>query len=231
MSFGSNTRPEGIVDKNGVATTRNKRVDVNGADGRSATAPAPKVEVAGYEAMRDTISDLFAKANQHKFKNFGETTDGPVSSYTLKPNIVMHDQIMVALIGEDPTRGRNTDTKYTGGKSKSAIYNERISVSGVNKVLDELIEDGELVKVKDPTYNETKNGTADKNAPFVSFPYRAKSGYILKDDLDDAKVAIRDNQNAAKIAKLRNQASVTIAERHADEVEEELKRLREEAGI
>jgi polyhydroxyalkanoate synthesis regulator phasin len=223
-----NTRPEPIVDKNGVSTIRHKKLDTASSNSRSASAPAPttsKINGVGYEEVRDVISDLSAKSNESR-NNSLANPDVALSYHNTRIRVIPKEDIYVALIGENPTVGRNTDTQY-GGKSRTAVFNERISTSSVNKVIDQMIEDGELVKVKENTYRDK----SDKNNAYVTFPYRSKSGYVLAEELEEAKELVNELKNSQAVEKLTQEARMTVAAKHEDEVQAEVARLRAEAGI
>jgi len=216
----NNTAPTPITDKNGKQTTVHKKTASGSGSSRSIPSVSSGKRLAEYDEVKDVVTDLI---------NESEALHSN-SSYNFKPQIVSVEKIIVRLIGHDPTIGVNTDTTY-GGRGKNAVYGDHISVGSVTKILDQLVEDGELVKVKEPTYDEKRLGGGDKNVEYVSFPYRNKVGYITADVLADSKVKVTEEKNAKKVAKLRQTAAETVAARHADEVEEELARLREQAGI
>jgi len=214
----NNTRPEPIIDKNGKATTVHKKTD-SVTNARTIPSVKSSKRVVEYDEVKDIVADIFNKDNI-SYMDRGYA-----------PRVVTADSLVIALIGHDPTRGKNTDPKYTDGRTKAAWYGDHISVGAVNKVLAELVEDGVLTKVKENNYFDQERGTMDDNAKFVTFPYRAKSGYLPTERLEEFKAKVSEKENEKAIQKLRDSATATVAARHQDEVEEELKRLRVEAGI
>lgn len=214
----SNTHPEPIIDKNGVPTTRHKKFASNNSTRDITNISAGKRKVT-YDEVSDAVADAFIKENKIAV----------AGGY--RPHVLSLDSIFVQLIGHDPTIGQQTDIRYNGGRSKASRYGDHLSVSSVNTILAQLVEDGVIVKVKENNYNDERNGTGDANAKFVTFGYRNKSGYVLTEALEDSKKKISDAENEKVIEKLRTQARATVADRYADEVELELELLRNKAGI
>ncbi|KQO98793.1 hypothetical protein [Leifsonia sp. Leaf264] len=153
------------------------------------------------EAVRDVIADLSAD-----------------TSYSAGPRAVSFKVLTAALIGFDPSIGRQS--AEFGGKTPEGWAAEHLMAGHVKKRLAELVDDGVLRPVREGTFRDKST-----DPTYVTFPYGIRSGWVLADAYDDSVAAVTAKRDATRLAKLRDQARATIADRHAEEVEEELQRL------
>lgn len=182
---------------------------------RADTAVAPKANAVMLRPTAEAVRDVIADSQQ-----------GPLVD---KPSVVGLYRIVFRLLGFDPLSGKNTDTRY-GGRSKDSWINEHLSMSTLRKVLDCLVETGEVVKVSEPSRFTTSPAEARVRRA-VCFPYQVRTGYLLADTyaaaLDRADSEKRDQQRARLLVAAKDE----LAGRHADELSEIYARLCGDAGL
>ncbi|WP_159601599.1 hypothetical protein [Agromyces humi] len=179
--------------------TVDTRWAVYSTDATVEVVPAP-VELSK-EEVRDLIADM--------------QSDPAVGAARLAAVGLL--RLCVRTIGFDPTIGRSEATY--GGKSADGWMREHFAVSKVKRAIDELVDAGVLRKVRIGTYRDKSVDTK-----YVSF-LGCKAGWVTSDGYSERVAAVRDAAEDARRAKLRVQAQLTVAERHADEVEAEFQRL------
>jgi hypothetical protein len=150
--------------------------------------------------------------------HFADLTVGVQTVEVSRPSAVNMDQIMLRVLGYDPSAGRRE--KNFGGKSKSAWINEHWATTQNLKAVQSLVDDGVLRLVKVGTYN-----SPSIDETFVRFPFRTKTGWVLSEQYEAVRVDVAAKERRAVSAKLLAQARATVADRHAAEVQEELTRL------
>jgi hypothetical protein len=171
---------------------------------------APEIVAAPMALTADALRDLIADIS-------GElTARGQVQSVTL-------DSIARRALGYDPSVGRSG--AQFGGKSKVAWCNEHFSLSKAKKAAAELCSAGILREVKYGTYD-----SPSAERPYVHFSYGSKVGWVLESMYEAAQVAVGARQDTAGTAKLLAQARQNVADRHADEVQAELRVLQAAAA-
>lgn len=158
------------------------------------------------DGVRDTVTDLM---EEHRWSSL--------------PSAITQRDIASAALGFDASVGKPT-ARY-GGKSESAWWNEFIKYASIRKSLDRLVNDGKLVKVTRSSQFSKEKG----DERFVHIP--GKTGWVTSEAYDEGVEKWSSEQNTKLMAELRRQASQTIAERHADEVEAELELLKKENDL
>lgn len=164
--------------------------------------PAP-VELTD-EEVRDVIADLCV------------STSGPKVS---APSIT---DIVDSVLGFDPALGMSTSE--FGGKSRDGYTNQFLKMGPLRRSLARLQADGAIRKL---TSGSFLNASADDRYAKI----RSKTGYVTSQAYDEAVAAVDEGRRKKQIEQLRTQAGKNVAEHHQDEVEQELVRLAEEAGI
>ncbi|MFE6966982.1 hypothetical protein ACFVAJ_17860 [Agromyces sp. NPDC057679] len=162
-----------------------------------AFVPAP-LEVTA-EEIRDIIADLEAE---------GGSALNPVGIA----------DICKYVIGFDPVYGRTN--RGGGGRSAGAWMREHFAVSKAEKAIAELVDDGVIMKVSQPSSREEKAAEVG----IVSY-WRRRAGWVTVAAYDERTQQRADERRAAKIEKLRVEAQQIVAARYPDEVEAELDRL------
>jgi hypothetical protein len=149
-----------------------------------------------------------------------------------KPSAVNLYDIVTQLLGFNPLTGKDTDTRYRskGAKSKDAWINEHLSMAHLRKLLDELIEQQELVKVTDPSRFD-KSAAAQRLRRAVTFPFRIQTGYVPADAyhaaLTTGDAAGRDDRRRV----LLGNAKEELAKLHEAELQAIYRRLCEAEGL
>jgi hypothetical protein len=144
---------------------------------------------------------------------------------TPAPYAVTAKVIAELIIGFDPSQG--TTTPRFGGRTADAWFNEFVAIGVIRRILeDQMVKSGVLRKVVaggafGPRYD----------SPFVLFRSTNRVGYVLTQDYDASVEANAVTATGRNLDALRAQATATVALRHADEVETEVARLIEAAGL
>jgi hypothetical protein len=152
------------------------------------------------EALRELISDIGGA----ELNAFG------------KAPAVNFDSIVRKALGFDPTLGRSA--KAYGGHTSGYFVNQHFAANAAKKLLDGMVSAGELRAAKEGS----RYIAGDGDSRYVSFPYGAKTGWVLEDLYQAALVAVGSAAEDARLAKLLVQARATVADRHPAEVEAEL---------
>lgn len=186
------------------------------AKARTLSGARPKHEIhrATREEVRDAIADLEVEG---------------LRDATAQPSVVGIYSIVRRLLGFDPLTAKNTDTNF-GGRSKDSWVNEHLSMTVLRRVLDEMLDAGEIVKLTDPgrwssTVEERRLSRA------VRFGYGLKVGYLLAETyeaaLDRADAGTRNNRRAELLAKAKEE----LARRHETELSEIYAKLCNDADL
>lgn len=164
--------------------------------------PAP-LELTQDE-LRDVIADLCI------------STPGP---RVTAPSLM---DIVETVLGFDPAIGLNTSG--FGGKSKDGYINQFLKVGALRKSLTSLEADGAIRKLTSGSYLQA---SADDRYAII----RGRTGYVTTEAWEEAVANVDEGRRLKQLDKLREQAARNVAQRHQDEVDKELTRLAEEAGI
>lgn len=180
------------------------------------------------EAVRDAVAD-------HNNDNHGGK----------QPRVADFYSIVTRLLGFDPLRGKNTDTKHHGGTKRDADgnltvapkdtwVNEHLSVAALRRILDALVEDGTLTKVAyGPRYPTT--AAEDKKliaaAAPVHFPFGIRAGWVLTDLYEASRDALDAERRNRLRDKLRTEAMQELAAKFPSEFEAIYNRLCEAKDI
>lgn len=187
----------------GGRTYRPNALKVNIVDETYPSAEAA-VRFLSEEEVRDFVADL------ERTRAIGTTA-------------VSVNDIARAALGFDPTVG--LPERNFGGKSSSTYWNQFIKLSTITKAIKHLTESGALVKVNAASRFSKERG--DERFVHIS----GRTGWVTASAYEEGRAAHFAKVNEAELAKLREAARSTVADRHAAEVEEEFTRLRNEAGL
>lgn len=184
------------------------------AAARAATGARPPSEI--HRATREEVHDAIADLESERVGSGQPTVAGLYS-------------IVTRLLGFDPLRSKNTDTNY-GGRSKDAWVNDHLSMSALRKVLDEMLDAGEIVKLNDP--GRWPSTSEDKRLlRAVCFPYGLRAGYLLAETYETALDRADSDKRNARRDEILAEAKEELARLHAEELAEIYARLCTQVGL
>jgi hypothetical protein len=169
-------------------------------------APMPRNPDA-YQVTAEEVHDVVRDRQHYSYRILHTNDMYPVDRWTIAETI----------LGFDPIGSNNTNTQF-GGKSKSAWVNPHLSVGTLDRVLNQLVEDGVLVKVHKPDWRQRTDKAAQRLAAAVKFHHRI-AGYVTKEALDESYDRLDANIRNSKRAKLMKQARDQIADKYAKQVQ------------
>jgi hypothetical protein len=162
----------------------------------------PAALVLTEEEIRDCVADL---SRAHR----------PAGS---KPTSVSPLDIAQHAIGFDPS------VYGYSSSSKESNFTPFIKVGALKKSLSRLVEEGVLRKVVSGGYGHP---SVDDRYVFI----HGKAGYVTTVDYEESVLLVDGKARIERIAELRKRAEHLVAERYPQEVEAELARLVEKAGL
>lgn len=168
-----------------------------------------------HEPTEDEIRDILADAVWR------------LSGHDDRPTALSVRALAEKMIGFDPSQGK--PSAGFGGKSPDAYFTPFISMGGLRRLLDGMVEQGVLAKVTDSNY--FSDDATKRVASAVRFPHGSKVGYVLADMLADSLERRSAAKRDQRRDKLRAQAAQVIAEKYAAEVTAVYEKLCAEAGL
>lgn len=161
------------------------------------------------EEVRDVIAD-----GEHRWSRSSKPTEDLY--------VVGKWDIVEAILGDDPSRQLYRGSGF--GPSRESYINPHLSMSALVKVLDQMVEDGVLTKLNEPTYRTHNKTEAQRLTRAVMF-HRAKAGWVLTASLDEAYARADARQRDQQRRKLRKAAEQEIITKFAKQVDAAYRRL------
>jgi hypothetical protein len=138
----TNTRPESIVDKNGVATTRHKKLDNGTSTKRSGGAPAPKL--AAGQNSRPFANDTPAEVDVPLAEIYGKIASERGAINHARSQIENYTRLVETEIAKEAKRGvENGNGGYYADSYRNTIGKLQQTVKEHEPLLAEAIEEAE----------------------------------------------------------------------------------------